>query len=237
MNKDPGILQNTFLQARVHLAIVIAALMAYSIHALAGESARQLSWEDLTVEVSFEDPFEALSQEQLMDLSLFARVQGLLAADRSKVNEAMQVEANEAVARLQDQKVDVEGLLAQREEIKQRRSQRAQATNPDLAGHTIRMPGYALPLEYDGKKVSEFLLVPWVGACIHTPPPPANQIVHVICASPVKIASRFQPVWIEGTLRTESVKKNLYLVDGAADIHIAYTMSAAKVEKYTKQKS
>ena len=51
--------------------------------------------------------------------------------------------------------------------------------NPALDGKTIRIPGYVLPLEFSGSKVTEFLLVPWVGACIHTPPPEPNQIVYV----------------------------------------------------------
>ena len=50
------------------------------------------------------------------------------------------------------------------------------------------MPGYLLPLEFSGKLVSEFLLVPWVGACIHTPPPPPNQIVHVKTDKPIELA-------------------------------------------------
>jgi imidazolonepropionase-like amidohydrolase len=63
------------------------------------------------------------------------------------------------------------------------------------------MPGYALPLEYDGKNVTEFLLVPWVGACIHTPPPPPNQIVYAKAAQPFPAKNRFAPVWIEGRLQ------------------------------------
>lgn len=49
-----------------------------------------------------------------------------------------------------------------------------------LDGESIRIAGYLVPLEYNEKKlISEFLLVPYYGACIHTPPPPANQIIHV----------------------------------------------------------
>ena len=44
-------------------------------------------------------------------------------------------------------------------------------------GKLVRIPGYLVPLEYDGTGVSAALLVPYVGACIHVPPPPANQMV------------------------------------------------------------
>lgn len=46
-------------------------------------------------------------------------------------------------------------------------------------GETVRIPGYIVPLEYDGSKIKQFLLVPYVGACIHVPPPPANQLIYV----------------------------------------------------------
>ena len=49
----------------------------------------------------------------------------------------------------------------------------------ELDGQTVRIPGYLLPLELIGDRVNEFLLVPYVGACIHVPPPPLNQIVSV----------------------------------------------------------
>ena len=55
--------------------------------------------------------------------------------------------------------------------------------------------------DWTRKAVTEFLLVPWVGACIHTPPPPPNQIVHVTTAEPFVARSRFEPVTIQGTMK------------------------------------
>lgn len=49
----------------------------------------------------------------------------------------------------------------------------------ELAGQNVRIPGYIVPLDYNGKGVKELLLVPYVGACIHVPPPPPNQIILV----------------------------------------------------------
>lgn len=49
-----------------------------------------------------------------------------------------------------------------------------------LDGQNIRLPGYIVPLEVSEEgRTTEFLLVPYFGACIHVPPPPSNQIVHV----------------------------------------------------------
>jgi hypothetical protein len=94
------------------------------------------------------------------------------------------------------------------------------------------MPGYLLPLEFSGKEVSEFLLVPWVGACIHTPPPPPNQIVHVKADRPVGNVSMFMAIWVTGRMSTKATKTNLYLVDGASDIETGYSLRATEVEPY-----
>lgn len=52
--------------------------------------------------------------------------------------------------------------------------------NQDLAGQSIAISGFVVPLEWDkNSNISEFLLVPYYGACIHVPPPPKNQIIHV----------------------------------------------------------
>ena len=48
-----------------------------------------------------------------------------------------------------------------------------------LDGKRVHIGGYVVPLDFDATRVKEFLLVPFVGACIHVPPPPANQIVYV----------------------------------------------------------
>jgi hypothetical protein len=141
---------------KIITTLVMSGLIAASIYA---EDTRQLGWEDLTVTVEFEDPFEKLTSEQLMELSIFARIQMLEKAGRD-VSKGMKEEMVDAEASLRKQGVDIEGLLAKREEIKNLREKRASAMDDNLNGKTIRMPGYALALEYDGKKVKEFLLVP-----------------------------------------------------------------------------
>mgnify|MGYP001366545313 CR=1 FL=1 len=76
----------------------------------------------------------------------------------------------------------------------------AAPTVPAMAGAKVRLPGFAIPLENKGGKVSEFLLVPYFGACIHSPPPPANQIIHVILAKPLKGLQSMDAVWVSGAL-------------------------------------
>ncbi|MCP5009642.1 MAG: DUF3299 domain-containing protein [Aestuariibacter sp.] len=79
-----------------------------------------------------------------------------------------------------------------------------------LDGQRIKIPAYITPLEFNGQsQIKEFLLVPYLGACMHTPPPPSNQIVHAKSPEAIKIPSMYEPVWAIGTIRTESVKSEL----------------------------
>jgi len=66
----------------------------------------------------------------------------------------------------------------------------------------IRIAGFVVPLEYVGDKVTEFLLVPYFGACIHLPPPPPNQVIHVFAKQPITRKQATRPVWTSGVLET-----------------------------------
>lgn len=74
---------------------------------------------------------------------------------------------------------------------------------PALNGKRMRIAGFALPLERQGDKVTEFLIVPYFGACIHTPPPPANQIIHARSAKPLAGIKIMSPLWTYGTLAVQ----------------------------------
>ena len=75
--------------------------------------------------------------------------------------------------------------------------------NKALHGAYIRMPGFIIPLELSADGVTEFVLVPYVGACIHTPPPPPNQLVLVRTIDPWPSDQLWDPVWVEGQMRTQ----------------------------------
>jgi hypothetical protein len=79
----------------------------------------------------------------------------------------------------------------------------AAPAEPTLNGRRIRIAGFALPLERQGDRVTEFLIVPYFGACIHTPPPPANQIIHARSARPLTGVKIMTPLWTYGTLAVQ----------------------------------
>ena len=97
-------------------------------------------------------------------------------------------------------------------------------TRSELDGAKIRLPGYVVPLDIArGGRLSEFLLVPYFGACIHSPPPPANQIIHVTLKSPASWRA-MDAVWVSGVVSTVRVDSSMGIS--------GYAMIAEKVEAY-----
>lgn len=93
-----------------------------------------------------------------------------------------------------------------------------------LQGRNIKIPGFVVPLEGDRQGMSEFLLVPYFGACIHSPPPPANQIIHVTSAKPVRGFESMSAVWVSGLL---SLKRSTSEMGSSG-----YQLQAHKVQAY-----
>ncbi|NSX56089.1 DUF3299 domain-containing protein [Parasulfitobacter algicola] len=96
--------------------------------------------------------------------------------------------------------------------------------NEALDGAYIKMPGFIIPFEVSAKGVTNFMLVPYVGACIHTPPPPANQLVMVKTVQPWPSDQLWDPVWVTGTLRTQLQSTNLG--------QTGYSLTADEMEVY-----
>ncbi|MCL5778990.1 DUF3299 domain-containing protein [Limibaculum sp. FT325] len=108
----------------------------------------------------------------------------------------------------------------------------ATAVNEALIGQEIRIPGYVLPLEMKDGKAVEFLLVPTVGACIHTPPPPANQLIHVVHPDGVEIRGLYDPVWVTGVMESDQSVQDVRYADGQAEVAVSYAMRSASVVPY-----
>ena len=105
-----------------------------------------------------------------------------------------------------------------------------------LMGKPIKIPGFAVPLEGDDgfEYVKEFLLVPTFGACIHVPPPPPNQVIHVILDKPVHFEKLMYAVWVSGI-----VEIGEYFIEGSNDFgqqtydtETTYLIRGQKVEEF-----
>jgi len=110
-------------------------------------------------------------------------------------------------------------------------------TVESLDGETVRIPGFVLPLEFDETSIKEFLLVPYFGACIHTPPPPANQVIHGKLESNFEITKLFEPVWISGKIKTIRAQQTLGEsgFSQSLDVETGYTMEVEQVTPYKEE--
>ena len=93
-----------------------------------------------------------------------------------------------------------------------------------MNGQRVRIPGFVVPLENEGDTIREFLLVPYFGACIHVPPPPANQLIHVMPDKPIPGKWNMVPVWVSGVLTVARFDSDL----GNA----GYQLRGIEVEEY-----
>lgn len=191
----------------------------------------ELQWQDLVPAKDFEDPYDILSQRQFGDLANIALLRELQADNRTPTETSIRLAA-EGLQRLTAEGIDIDGLLARRDEISLKYDAWSRSIQSELDDQTVSLGGYMLPLEYSGTKVTEFLLVPYLGACIHTPPPPPNQIVHVKSTRGIKTKGLYDPVLVTGVLSSEASSPHLSYVDGTANIDVSYGLNARQVKPW-----
>ena len=89
---------------------------------------------------------------------------------------------------------------------------------PEMNDARVRLPGFVVPLSVEGRNLREFLLVPYFGACIHSPPPPSNQVVHVVMNRAARGVGMMDAVWVSGRMRVTSFGSEMgaasYRIDG-----------------------
>lgn len=101
--------------------------------------------------------------------------------------------------------------------------------NEQLAGKMVKIPGFVSPLDESKGMVGDFLLVPYFGSCIHSPPPPINQTVLVKPQEGKSIAMGdiYQPVWVIGEMKVESITTDL--------AQAGYQIENARLEMYESE--
>ncbi|OUS30379.1 hypothetical protein A9Q98_05145 [Thalassotalea sp. 42_200_T64] len=198
------------------------------------QAVKKISWETLnehvqTVEIA--NPFEDMDIDQIRRLQQVAIINDIVVSGQPLDAESERLGA-QARKELEADGIDIDELFKVREQIINQREQEFQSTNPLLDNASIEMSGFLLPLEFEGKKVKEFLLVPYVGACIHEPPPAANQIVYAKLSTPVEPPSlnMFTAATVKGIMTSKLDTPELNLVDGAKEIPSSYTLNVDGIE-------
>jgi hypothetical protein len=86
------------------------------------------------------------------------------------------------------------------------------------------MPGFVIPIDVTAEGVTSFVLVPYVGACIHTPPPPPNQLVFVTTETPWPGDDLWDAVWVTGVMQNQPQSTEV--------AETGYSLSAEAMEIY-----
>lgn len=94
----------------------------------------------------------------------------------------------------------------------------------ELNGSQVKIPGFVIPLEGNENTLTEFLLVPYFGACIHVPPPPPNQIIYVKFPQGAPVQELWDVVYLIGTLKTQSINHEL--------AQVGYMLEGTRIEAY-----
>jgi hypothetical protein len=189
-----------------------------------------LKWQDLAPPLGdIKNPIMALSNAQRNNLSVilwgpnFKDTTGKMNEEESKARESLIASG-----------IDPDAIVAELKALIEKARQRDETLVEELNGRDIRIPGYVLPLEFSGTLVKKFLLVPDVGACIHVPPPPPNQIINVAISDGFESKGLFTPVWVSGRITTGKTEENLTLVDGTSKVSVGYSIEATKIVPYQK---
>jgi len=216
--------------------ILLIASVVLSVQPARSEAPREIGWEDLVPALEpLADPFAGLPSDVVVSLhgiiSIRAqKAQGII----SSVSRLYEIGVEDE-HKLEQAGFDVEALIKKYEQSEAEVRRRDQLVVDSLDGKLVKMPGFALPLEFEGTKVQEFLLVPFIGACIHVPPPPPNQMVFVKLSEPFVVKDIYTPVWIKGRVSVKRTNTSFYLTDGTRSVLSGYTVQGAEVEPYKQE--
>lgn len=202
--------------------LLLLSLMSFYLQA----ETQQLAWEQLKPEVNTETvtlPSVNDSQKKLLAQILQLQYRN---------DETSQNEQKKIIDTLKSQGIDAKKALDARKRFMASEQLKAETLNHKIDGKTVRMPGFIVPIEFDGLKGTDFLLVPYAGACIHLPPPPANQIVRISYPQGFEVENIQYPVWVEGKIKAEKQTEDVYLVDGETKLTMGYKMEGDLIERY-----
>lgn len=199
---------------------------------LQAQDFKLLTWKDLEAPIDFEDPYEKLELSQLQQLGELAYYREVEAVSKSELTPYEVSRKDSIIKSLKADKVDYEYLFEIRPKIEKMRANRGNKLNTALDQSYVEISGYLLPLNFDKGRANEFLLVPWVGACIHTPAPPKNQIIFVRTKEWMSAVELYDPVMLSGQMSVQEQISELFLSDGTTQINTGYTVINGTIFKF-----
>ena len=208
-------------------ALIILVALIWAFPAMAQSA---ITWDDLrSHSTHLSNPYEQLTTEQTYRLSSLYQLKEWVkenpsAPDSYEVKEIQRLEQS-----FEDEGLDTSEMLIHVDDARAYWRSQRKITNPDLDHRSVQLSGYVLPLNENNREpqkqwVHEFLLVPYVGACIHVPPPPSNQMIYIKPEAAIKNPGLFSSVLVTGTIRSNLSSHELFQVDGSRTVEVSYAM-------------
>ena len=143
------------MENRYLIALALLASLLLNPGTAAAES-REISWDDLVPPLfSADSPLAKLTEQQLSDLYFIAEIRGTLKRGENESEDSYLDVAEEITQELRAAGLDVDQLI----ELVKSAKKSEKTLVRSLDDKVVRIPGYVLPLEFDGERVKEFLLV------------------------------------------------------------------------------
>ncbi|MEL6552991.1 MAG: DUF3299 domain-containing protein [Cyanobacteria bacterium J06621_11] len=202
-----------------------------------------VTWEDLQAQSThLRNPYEHLTTTQTYQLSDLYQLREWIKVNQPEPESFERQELQRLEELFAAEGIDTHELLKEADAAKAYWAAQSRVTNTDITETLVLIDGYVLPLGTNAgqignqkTQINEFLLVPYVGACIHVPAPPPNQMVYIKTAEAVDNPGIFSPVQVEGELQTHEGSYELFQIDGSRIVDVSYKMNLRAITPTTNQ--
>ncbi|MFA0083251.1 DUF3299 domain-containing protein [Vibrio breoganii] len=191
-------------------------------------SAEMIQWKDLIPPATETIELPALSKPQVSHLYNILNYRNT--SQRRDMSDAESQQYQKDIVALRTSGYEADDLLKLRDEALAIERRRLSTVNMQLNLSNVSIPGFLVPLEMEGMLTTKFLLVPTAGACIHTPPPPANQTVIVELEKGFELQDLYKVIVVTGDIVINQQDLPISFIDGTEVVSTGYSMSAVSVE-------
>jgi len=216
------------------LCVFAVAFLLAASPASAGDTP-DLDWSQLIDQSvqDYDDPYRELAPDQLISVVTVARQREMSEKGESIDEERLSRET----AFLAADGIDVDGLIAQRWIVAERRERAATSGNKAVDGREVVLSGFVIPAPVDDDGRATAYLVTERGMCSHMPPPSPNQMVRLRLPDNWRLQVMYEPVRLSGRLAIDPTSRRIRVVDGLVSMHATYRMDVSDIESVASSRS
>ena len=215
---------------RLRITAITLMLLLFAGSA-AASAVETIKWRSLIPELDQSgNPYRKLPPDLQVDfVKLWTTYRLETSGNGNKLNDRR---ARRAIKSLREGGADPDQLIREQIAFVNLQKENESRLVESMNGKNVRITGYLLPIEFSGDRIVEFLLVPTNGACVHTPVPPANQLIHVRTERGIANPGLFAVVRVSGEMSTGRAERRVSYSDGEIPVVAGYSMAATGVELY-----